>query len=113
MKIAREREHEATVLYNNLKINGRMYTLEQLGEDERARKEICEQANMTSNPKRTVSDRFPYEKGKEEKEGRAYMMMRNMTNTDRRPKSTWKKKEERDMRGTKENNWKQKMSKEN
>ena len=64
MKIAREQGHEATLTYNNLKINGRMYTLVQLGEEEQARKEVCEQPNMTSNPKRTASDRLPFEKGK-------------------------------------------------
>ena len=70
-------------MYNNLKINGQKYTLKQLCEEEEARKEVCEHPNMTYNPKRTVSGRSPYEKGKEEKEGRAYKMMRNMTNTDR------------------------------
>ena len=34
MKIAREQEHEAMLMYNNLKTNGKMYTLEQLGEEE-------------------------------------------------------------------------------
>ena len=43
MKIAREQGHEATLMYNNLKINGRMYILEQLGEEERARKEASNQ----------------------------------------------------------------------
>ena len=42
-----------------------MYTLKQLGEEEQARKEVCEQPNMTSNPKRTANDRSQYEKGKE------------------------------------------------
>ena len=42
MKIAREQRHEAILMHNNLKINGRMYTLEQLGEEEeQARKEVC------------------------------------------------------------------------
>ena len=41
---------------------------------------------MTSNPKRTASDRSPYEKGKEEKDGRAYKMTRNTTNTDKTSK---------------------------
>ena len=91
MEIARE--HETTLMYNNLKINGRMYTLVQLGEEEQARKEVCGQHNMTSNSKRTASNRSPYEKAKEEKEGRAYKMMRNITNTDRTSK-------ERDVRGT-------------
>ena len=50
--------------------------MEQLGEQ--AGKEVCEQPNVTSNPKRTASDKSPYEKGKEEKEGRAYKMMRNV-----------------------------------
>ena len=103
MKIAMEQGHEATLMYNNLKINGRVDTLEQWGEEEQARKEVCEQPNMTSNPKRTASDRSPYEKGKEEKEGRAYKIMRNTTNTDRTSK-------ERDIRGTGENDWKQKTS---
>ena len=80
-----------------------MYTLVQLGEEEQARKEVCEQPNKTSSPKRTVCDRFPYEKRKEEKEGRAYKMMRNTTNIDRTSK-------ERDVRGTRENDWKQKTS---
>ena len=71
------------LMYNNLKINGRMYTLEQLGKDEQARKEVCEEPNMTANPKRRMSDGSPYEKGKEEKEGRAYKMIRNITNTDK------------------------------
>ena len=31
-----------------------MYTFEQLGEEEQARKEVCEQPNMTSNPKITA-----------------------------------------------------------
>ena len=85
MKIAREQQgHEAMLLmYNNLKVNGRMYTLGQLGEEEQARKEVCEQPNMISNSKRTASERSPYEKGKEEKGGRAYKMMRNITNTHR------------------------------
>ena len=100
MKIARERGHGATLMYNNLKINGIMYTLEQLGEKQ-AGKKVCEQPNMTSNPKRTASDRSPYEK--EEKGGRAYKMMRNITNTDRTSK-------ERDIIGTGENDWKQKTS---
>ena len=99
MKIARERGHEAALMYNNLKINGRIYTLEQLAEDEQARKEVCDQSNMTSNPKRTANDRSPYEKEKEEKEGRACKMMRNIMNTDRTSK-------ERDIRGTRENDWK-------
>ena len=47
----------------------------------------------------------PYEKGQEEKEGRAYKMM-NITNTDRTSK-------ERDIRGTGENDWKQKLATEN
>ena len=38
MKIAREWGHEATLMYDNLKINERMYTLEQLGEEERVGK---------------------------------------------------------------------------
>ena len=42
-------------------------------------------------------------KGKEEKEGRAYKMMRNTTNTDRTSK-------ERDIRGIRENDWKQKTN---
>ena len=50
-----------------------------------------------------MSDRSPYEKGKEEKGGRAYKMMRDIMNTDRTSK-------ERDIRGTGENNWKQNMS---
>ena len=87
MKIAKERGHEATLMYNNLKINGRMYTLEQFDEEEQARKEVCEQPNMTSNQKRIASDRSPYEKGKEEKEGMAYEMMRNITNIDRTSKN--------------------------
>ena len=103
VKIAREQGHEATLMYNNLKINGRMYTLKQLGEEEQARKEVCEQPNMTSNPKRTPSDRSPYEKGKEEKEERAYKMTKDVTNTDRISK-------ECDIKGTGENDWKQKTS---
>ena len=35
MKIAWEQEHEATLMYNNLKINGRMYTLEHLDGEEK------------------------------------------------------------------------------
>ena len=62
VKIARERGHETTLMYNNLKINARMYTLEQLGEEVQARKEVCEQPNMSSNPKRTA--RSPYGRGK-------------------------------------------------
>ena len=58
MKIAREWGHEATLTYNNKKINERMCMLEQLGEEEQARKEVCEQPNVTSNPKRTASDRM-------------------------------------------------------
>ena len=81
-----------TLMYNNLKINRRMYTLEQLGEEEQARKEVREQPNMTSNPKRTASDRSPHGKGKEEKMGRACKMKRNITNTDRTSK-------DRDIRG--------------
>ena len=92
MRTAREQGHEATLIYNKLRINGRMYTLEQLGEDEQARKEVCEQPNMTSNSRKTVSDRSPYEEGKEEMERRTYKVMRNITNTDRR-----------DIRGTGEN----------
>ena len=80
-----------------------MYTLEQLGVKNQARKEVCEQPNITSNPKRTASDRSPYEKGKEEKGGIAYMMMRNITKTDTTLKG-------RDIRGTVRNDWKQKMS---
>ena len=61
MKIAKEQGHEAghevTLMYNNIKINRRMYTLEQLREEEQARKKVCEQPNMTSNPKRTASNR--------------------------------------------------------
>ena len=87
MKIAREEEYEATLIYNNLKINGRMYVLKQLGKDEQARKEVCEQPNMTSNPKRTASDKFSYEKVKEEKDRRDYKMMSNVTNTDRTSKT--------------------------
>ena len=87
MNIAREQGNEATLMYNNLKINGRIYTLEQLAEDEQARKEVCEQTNMTSNPKRTVNDGSPYEKGKGENEGKACKMMRSITNTDRTSKN--------------------------
>ena len=87
MRTAREQGHEATLIYNKLRISGRIYTLEQLGEDEQTRKEVCEQTNMIYNPKRTVSDRSPYEKGKEENGGRAYKMMRNITNTDRTSKN--------------------------
>ena len=65
MKTTRERGHEATLMYNNLEINGIMYTLEQSSEEEHARKRICEQPNVTSSTKRTASDRSPYEKGKE------------------------------------------------
>ena len=82
MKIARQQGHETTLMYN-LKINGRMYTLEQLGEEEKTRKEVCEQPNMTSNSKRTASDRSTYEKGKEEKEEKVYKIIRSITNTDR------------------------------
>ena len=67
MKIAREQGHEAMLMYNKLRINGRMYTLQQLHEDERARKEVCEQPNMISNQKRTASYRSLCEKGKEER----------------------------------------------
>ena len=73
-----------------------------MGEEEQARKDVCEQPNTTSNPKRTASDRSPYEKVKEEKKGRAYKM-RNITNTGRTSK-------EHDTRGTGENDWKQKTS---
>ena len=73
-----------------------MYTLQQLSEEEQARNDVLEQPNMTSNPKRTASDISPYEKGKEENEGRAYKIMRNITNTDRTSK-------DRDIRGTGEN----------
>ena len=76
--------------------------MEQLGEEEQARKEVCEQPNMTSNPKRTASDISSYEKRKE-KEGNAYKMMRNITNTDRSSK-------EHNIRETGENDWKQKAS---
>ena len=60
MKIAREQRHEAMLMYNNLKINVRMYTLEQLGAEEQVRKDVCDQPN--SYPKGTASDRSPYEK---------------------------------------------------
>ena len=76
MKIARERGDEATLTYNNLKINKIMYTMEQFGEEGRVRKEVCVQPNMTSNPKKTASDRLPCEKRNEEKEGRDYKMTR-------------------------------------
>ena len=56
---------------------------------------------MTSNPKRTASDRSLYKKGKEEKR-RAYKMMRNIANTDRTSK-------DHDIRGTGGNDWKQTM----
>ena len=36
--------------------------------------------------------------------------MRNITNTDRRPKSTWIKEVEHDVRGTGKNDWKQKTN---
>ena len=58
---------------------------------------------MTCNTKRTANDRFLHEKGKKEKERRAYKIMRNITNTD----STSK---EHDKRGTGENDSKQKTS---
>ena len=64
MKIAREQGYEVTLMYNNLKISGRMYTSEQFGEDEQARKELCEQPNMIFNPKRIASDISPYENEK-------------------------------------------------
>ena len=67
MKIVREQGHEVTLMYNNLKINGRMYTLEQL-RDGQARKEVCEQPNITSSPKRTASNRSRMKKGKEGKD---------------------------------------------
>ena len=66
-----------------------------MGGEEQARKEVCEEPNMTSNPKIIASDRSSREKGKEEKEGRAYKM-RNITNTDGTSK-------ERDIRGAREN----------
>ena len=43
-----------------------------------------------------MSNRSPYEEGKEENLGRAYKLMRNITDTDRTSK-------ERDIRGTEEN----------
>ena len=69
MKIAREQGHEAMLMYNKLRINGRMYTLEQLGEKQ-ASNEVCERPNKTSNPKRTASDRSPQKKRKRRKEGK-------------------------------------------
>ena len=60
----------------------------------------CAQPNMTSNSKRTASDRFLYEEEKKKRRER-FKMMRNATNTDRTSK-------ERDIRGTRENDWKQK-----
>ena len=77
--------------------------MKQLGEEQQARKEVCEKPNMTFNPKRTASDRSPYEKGKEEMNGRAYKMMRNVTNTDKTSKGHC-------IRETGENDWKQKTS---
>ena len=67
VKIAREQGHEATLMYNNLKINERMYTLEQLSEEEQSRNKVCEQPNMISNSKRTASDISPYEKEKKKR----------------------------------------------
>ena len=102
MKIAREQGHEATLTYINLKINGRIYTLEQLDKEEQARKEVCEQPNITSNPKRRASDRSPYKKRKDERKERAHKMTRNIMNS--------KTSKERDVRGTGENDGKQKTS---
>ena len=48
MKIEKELGHKMTLMNNNLKISGRMYTSEQFGEDEETRKEVCEQSNMSS-----------------------------------------------------------------
>ena len=86
MKAARERGQNANLAYNKLKVDGSIYTLDQLTEEENIGNPD-ERMVKTNVAKRTVYERSP-EDGKGNKEGdRVHKMMRSVTSTGRGTKN--------------------------